>query len=89
MVSVSHPAPGRLGRRKVAGKAEDHRREIVARPVVPRVISPEHRVGDVVGELVDARSSRVHEERRVRQVPDHSPLGAQDGLEECRSDRAS
>ena len=44
---------------------------------VPRVIAPEHRVSDVVGELDDPRRTRVHEERRVRQVPDHSPLCAQ------------
>ena len=44
---------------------------------VPRVIAPEHRVSDVVGELDDPRRTRVHEERRVRQVPDHSPLRAE------------
>ena len=40
---------------------------------IPALISPEHSVGDMVGKLDDAGRPRIHEQRRVRQVPDDSP----------------
>ncbi|MCY4627549.1 MAG: hypothetical protein OXE58_08285, partial [Acidobacteria bacterium] len=44
---------------------------------VARLISPKHGVSDVVSKLDHARRPRINEERRIRQMPDYPPLGAQ------------
>lgn len=43
---------------------------------IPGLISSKHSIGYVVGELDHAGRPRVHEERRVRQVPDDPPSSA-------------
>ena len=44
---------------------------------VPGLVTSEHSIGNVVGELDHSGRRRVHEERRIRQVPDDSPACAQ------------
>ena len=42
---------------------------------VAGIVAPEDRVRDMVRDLNEARSPRVHEERRVGNILKHAPLG--------------